>query len=137
MPRDIVVLDTNVLVSALLNPFGAPARLLALVTSGDLVAAYDERILAEWNDVLRRPRFAFPSSEIDALLRTLEREGLRVSGNVEAHLPDPDDASFLEVAATCGATLITGNVRHFPPEYRLGVTVTDPSSFLASRGAPV
>jgi putative PIN family toxin of toxin-antitoxin system len=128
--RELVVLDTNILVSALLRSFGPSARVLDLVLAGVLRVAYDDRILAEWREVLHRERFGFPASEVDALLRYLEQEGLRVSATIIAHLPDPDDAAFLEVAATCGATLITGNGRHYPPDGQKGVTVLEPRAFL-------
>ena len=52
-----VVVDTNVLVSALIQPLGKPAQVLALVRSGALTLLHDERILAEYGEVLRRPRF--------------------------------------------------------------------------------
>ena len=86
--------------------------------------------MAEWREVLHRPRFGFPPLEVDALLLTIEQTGLHVTATITAELPDPDDAAFLEVAATCGATLITGNVRHYPADQRLGVTVLQPRAYL-------
>ena len=55
-----VVLDTNVLVSALLNSFGAPGRVLDLVLAGELTVAHDDRVLAEWRQVLNGGMFGFP-----------------------------------------------------------------------------
>ena len=126
----LVVLDTNILVSALLRSFGPSGRLLDLVLAGALQAAFDDRLMAEWREVLHRPRFGFPPLEVDALLLTIEQTGLHVTATITAELPDPDDAAFLEVAATCGATLITGNVRHYPADQRLGVTVLQPRAYL-------
>jgi len=131
----LVVLDTNILVSAFLSSFGPPARVLDLILSGALQPAFDDRILAEWREVLLRPRFGFPPAEVHALLRFLEQHGLRVTAAVVAPLPDSDDAPFLEVAATCGATLVTGNVRHYPPDRRLGVAVQTPRELLDSLAA--
>ena len=54
-----IVLDTNVLVSGLLNPDGAPGRLLDLILGGRLQILYDDRILGEYSDVLARPQFGF------------------------------------------------------------------------------
>jgi predicted nucleic acid-binding protein len=48
----IVVADTNVLVSGLLSAHGNPARVLDLLTTGDLKAAYDDRIATEYRQVL-------------------------------------------------------------------------------------
>ena len=55
----VVVADTNVLVSGLLSAHGAPARVLDLLTAGDLQAAADDRIAAEYRQVLARPRLGF------------------------------------------------------------------------------
>jgi predicted nucleic acid-binding protein len=46
-------------------------------------------------------------------------------------LPDPDDLPFLEVAAATQAPLISGNLRHFPPERRAGVLLLSPTEFWA------
>jgi putative PIN family toxin of toxin-antitoxin system len=126
-----VVLDTNVLVSALLNSFGAPGRVLDLALAGELTVAYDDRVLAEWRQVLRREKFAFSAGDIEVLLCFIESEGISVNASpLATELPDQDDLPFLEVAHAAEATLITGNTRHYPPESRRGVAVLDPASFL-------
>jgi uncharacterized protein len=126
-----VVLDTNVLVSALLNSFGAPGRVLDLVLAGELSVAYDDRVLAEWRQVLRREKFGFSAGDIEVLLGFVEGEGISVNASPLAiELPDQDDLPFLEVAHAAEATLITGNTRHYPPGARRGVAVLDPASFL-------
>ncbi|MBN1308985.1 MAG: putative toxin-antitoxin system toxin component, PIN family [Chitinispirillaceae bacterium] len=53
------VLDTNVLVSALLNPYGTPSSILNLIIKEKIILAYDVRILCEYEEVLHRPRFDF------------------------------------------------------------------------------
>lgn len=126
-----IVPDTNVLVLALINSFGAPGRVLDLVLAGKLVVAYDDRILAEWRDVLRREKFGFAPTDVRALLGFVEREGTKVNPPVlDVELPDPDDAPFVEVAVAADATLITGNLKHYPPQARGGAKVTDPNTFL-------
>ncbi len=76
-----VVLDTNVVVSALLNSFGTPGRVLDLVLAGELTAAYDDRVLAEWREVLRRKKFGFAARDVEALVGFVEAEGLGVNPN--------------------------------------------------------
>ena len=126
-----VVLDTNVLVSALLNSFRAPGRVLDLALAGELIVAHDDRILAEWQEVLRREKFGFAPADVDALLSFIEREGLKVNPPVlTARLPDPDDLPFLEVALAVEAALITGNLRHYPSEARGEAEVVDAGDFL-------
>jgi putative PIN family toxin of toxin-antitoxin system len=126
-----VVLDTNVLVSALLNSFGAPGRMLDLALAGELTVAYDDRVLAEWRQVLRREKFGFPAGDVEVLLGFVEGEGISTNASpLASALPDQDDLPFLEVAHAAEATLITGNARHSPPEKRQGVVVLDPATFL-------
>jgi putative PIN family toxin of toxin-antitoxin system len=127
----IVVLDTNILVSALLSPFGPPARVLDLMLAGELQPAFDDRVLAEYRDVLSRPRFGFDAEDIGDLLDVIEAEGVAVSATPwPLVLPDPDDAAFVEVAMAAQAILITGNLRHFPADGCPGVVVMLPADFL-------
>jgi len=87
----MVVLDTNVLVSALLNSFGPPGRVLDLVLSGELTVAYDDRVLAEWRQVLHREKFGFSASDVEVLLDFVEGDGISVNASPLAiELPDPD-----------------------------------------------
>ena len=55
----LVVIDTNVLVSALWSKNGAPAKIISLVLQGKLIPCYDYRILSEYRTVLARPKFGF------------------------------------------------------------------------------
>jgi putative PIN family toxin of toxin-antitoxin system len=128
----IVVLDTNVLVSALLRPFGPPARVLDLDLAGEVRLAYDDRLLAEYRQVLARPRFGLVVHDVTHLLDYLAADGLPVVARPLAiSLPDPDDLPFLEVAVEAGAVLVTGNRRHFPAEVCGDVRVLTPADFLA------
>ena len=74
-----VMLDTNILVSALISSFGPPARILDMVLLGDLRLVYDDRILAEYREVLARPRFGFDLNDVADLLHYLEAEGVVVT----------------------------------------------------------
>lgn len=113
-----IVLDTNVLVSGALNPHSAPGRCLDLVLDGELILLFDDRILAEYREVLLRPRFQFGRQDVDALLVFLRSEGESIVARpIAGTLPDPDDLPFLEVAVAGGAdALVSGNLRHFPEE---------------------
>lgn len=128
-----IVLDTNVLVSGLLSPGGPPGRILDLVTSGRVLLLFDDRILAEYRDVLARPRLRIPPVEAAGILDLIERDGLlTVAAPLAAELPDPDDLPFLEVAVAGQVdALVTGNVRHFSPAPGLiEVPVLAPAAFL-------
>lgn len=111
----IVVLDTNILVSGILRPFGPCGAILRLAAAGIIRLAHDSRILSEYRDVLNRPVFGFSEDLVEDLLDQIEQEGLAVVGSpLPFRLPDPHDEPFLEVAiAACAQALVTGNKRHF------------------------
>ena len=127
-----VVVDTNVLVSGLLSPFGAPGIIVGLIAAGRLELCYDARILTEYTDVLRRPVFPFEDEQIRALLAQIRAGGELCSCQPLANpLPDPDDEPFLGVALWSMAEfLVTGNLRHFAPACRQSVRVVSPREFL-------
>jgi putative PIN family toxin of toxin-antitoxin system len=128
-----IVLDTNVLVSGVLNPHGSPGRCLDLILDGDLTPLFDDRILAESRDVLLRPRFGFDPREVGLLVDYFIAEGEALGAPpLDITLPDPDDLAFLEVAIAGNAdALVTGNLRHFPREAVSGrVEILAPSQLL-------
>lgn len=126
------MLDTNVLVSGLLSPYGPPGEIVRLVSAGAVTLCLDARIFAEYDEVLARPRLGFDPDDVASLLDYIHfRSEVVASGPLECRLPDPDDEPFLEVAATCAADcLVTGNVAHFPVEARAGVPVFTPAQFM-------
>ncbi len=127
----LVVLATNILVSALLSPFGAPARVLDLVVAGEAGLACDDRVLTEYREVLSRPRFSFAASDVAALLTFFEHEAEHVvAAPLAVQLPVPHDLMFLEVAVAAGAILVTGNQRHYPEVKRGEVRIVSPADFL-------
>jgi len=128
-----IVLDTNVLVSGLLSPFGPSAQIVRLVAVGEIVLCVDPRILAEYRAVLARPGFGFPPEAAGALIDEIEAAGELVVGRPLAQRPpDPDDEPFLEVALASGAEhVVTGNRRHYPASRRSGVSVVSPRELLA------
>ena len=129
----IVVLDTNVLVSGIINPHGAPGRLVDLLRAGELRVAADDRILSEYADVLHRPRLEpyFAGKDVANIIEYLRYNSERLIATTHiAGLPDEYDAPFLEIAKAAGAILVTGNLKQFPVEKRSGVTVESPAEFI-------
>ncbi len=127
-----IVLDTNVLVAGLLTSHGPSGRVIDLLLNGDLTPCFDDRIIAEYREVLARAKFGFDPTQVEAVLDYIEGEGLHVvAAPLDVSLPDPDDRAFLEVAVAAGAEwLITGNVRHFPTKSRRGIRVVGPREFI-------
>lgn len=124
-----IVLDTNVLVSAMLSGGGAPDMTLQLVLQGAVTLLADSRVLAEYDEVTARPLFAFDDAErrllLDALAAIAEPV---VAPPLRVALPDPEDRVFVEVAVAGRAdAIVTGNVRHFVPRRgKLSVPVLTP-----------
>ncbi len=94
-----IVLDTNVLVSGLLKPFGPSGEIVRMVSAGELILCIDARILSEYKEVLHRPKFKFNKDQISILLDFIKQYGIFISSlPLKKRLPDPDGEPFLEVA---------------------------------------
>jgi uncharacterized protein len=110
-----VVLDTNVLVAALLNPRGTPSDILNLILNVEVILFYDDRIIGEYRSVLKRDKFNLDHDDVDTVVNYLEEIGLRVDARpLDVMTGDPDDVMFYEVLESSRADyLITGNTKHF------------------------
>lgn len=132
MARLRIVIDTNVIVSALLHPGRQAGRVIeAILSRGDRVL-YDVRIEREYREVLARPKFkAIARERADQLLRTLIARGdaVAVAEPFSPPMSDPDDRCFVEVALAGRAdVLLTGNGRDYPTG--LGFEVLDPTALM-------
>jgi len=124
-------MDTNVLVSGLLNPFGKPGSIVDAVLSRRAKLAYDDRILIEYMEVLARPRFGFTKEQRERFFAIMPFQ-VRVQTTPWPHKPSPDpaDTMFLEAAAAAGSRLVTGNMKHYPEYCRGPVHVVTPAEWL-------
>jgi putative PIN family toxin of toxin-antitoxin system len=127
-----IVIDTNVLVAGLLSPFGACGEIVRMVSAGELTLSFDARIISEYNEVLRRPRFGFEEEKVATLLDYIVYRGQTVASSPLSHsLPDTDDEPFLEVTLVGQSVcLVTGNQKHFPTERCQGAKIVSPNEFL-------
>lgn len=127
-----VVLDTNVLASAMLTGGGAPDEVVQSILRGDLHLLIDSRIMAEYDEVTSRPRFGFDAKERRMLLNVIDTIAEPVIARPHhVALPDPDDLPFVEVAISGHAdVLITGNTRHFIDARPYGVSVRTPRQIM-------
>ena len=128
-----VVLDTNVPVSGLLKAHTNAGTIVRLIAAGLLQVVYDGRILAEYREVLNRPKFGFEKAEVEAIISQIEMDGILAAAEPLAErLPDPDDEPFLEVAlAVPGAVLVTGNKKHFATASGQKTPILDPGEFIS------
>lgn len=130
------VFDTNVLVASLLtkNPDSPTALVVDAISEERLIPLYNEEILEEYDDVLRRPKFPFSHDAIRNIMRMIRQFGLAVSPSPTGEiLPDMDDLVFYEVVMekrkSDDAYLVTGNLKHFPAREYI-VTPTEMMSIL-------
>jgi uncharacterized protein len=130
-----VVLDTNILISHCLKPAGNEARVVALAVEGKLRACLSETVVAEYKEVAQRPKFAAQRQCLAWTVAQLAAaaEFVKPRRVCEACL-DEDDNRLLECAAAAGAAyLVTGNLRHFPPNWE-GVRVLNARALLKTLG---
>ncbi len=121
MDRKYVVIDTNVLVSALItrNENSPTVQILHFLANGNIVPVYSDEIVKEYNEVLRRDKFKLPETIIINLLKDIMDNGLKVTDLAEVNevIPDPKDVVFYAVTLSAqdkDAFLVTGNGKHFP-----------------------
>jgi len=119
--RYFAIIDTNVLVSAMLKPISVPATVLQMAFGGIIVPVFNERILREYRKVLLRQKFNFDVDEVDNVLTRLFNVGIYIEGeSVDIPLPDEKDRVFYEVVMDIRkdeeSYLVTGNIKHFPAE---------------------
>jgi putative PIN family toxin of toxin-antitoxin system len=125
------VLDTNVIVSALLQPLGPSARILVLALSGAFQFCVSGAIYDEYEEVLRRPRLKLKEPIIVETLAAIRRQGRWIKTPPHVSVcPDPDDDIFIACAAVVKAHyIVTGNVKDFPSRWEATIVVT-PRQFL-------
>ena len=119
--RYYAVIDTNVLVSAMLKWNSVPGNVLSLTFDGPITPILNQEIVAEYREVLSRPKFHLTKDIIDDVLESLNAVGIYVDADtIDIDLPDPKDRIFYEVVMeerkSEDAYLVTGNIKHFPNE---------------------
>jgi putative PIN family toxin of toxin-antitoxin system len=113
-----LILDTNIIVSALLSPQGLPAKILNLVLNGSVTIVYDNNVVAEYIDVLGRAKLKINNELRNLVIEFIGKEGeYTVAEPQKIKFDDEDDKIFYELYKSGGIDyLITGNKKHFPKE---------------------
>lgn len=112
------VIDTNVLVSAMLKFQSVPGQVANEALLGNLIPLLCDEIVAEYREVLARPKFKFDPKAVDIFIEGIISRGIFVDAvPVEEIIPDPKDIVFYEVVMEGrreydDAYLVTGNIKH-------------------------
>lgn len=135
------VIDTNVLVSALLRWDSVPGVVLEQALVGSIVPLLSDEIMKEYEEVLRRKKFPFQEQDILTLTDGIRKRGVFLDpAKVEENLPDPKDVVFyavtMEARKDDDAYLVTGNTKHFPLKPFV-VTPREMLTILENGGKPV
>jgi len=113
------VVDTNVIVSALLKRTSIPGKVVQHVLAGIVIPVFSKEILSEYKEVLSRKKFSFSSKVIENVIKMIIKNGIELSGiQTEEKTSDPKDMIFYEVTMDSRQTentfLVTGNIKDFP-----------------------
>ena len=117
--RYYAVIDTNVLVSAMLKWQSVPGSIIEFAINGVIVPVLNREIVDEYRTVLLRPKFGLTDDIVKAIIDSLENVGLYIDKEpITIDLPDPKDRIFYEIVMKEreeeDAYLVTGNIKHFP-----------------------
>lgn len=116
----LVVIDTNILVSALLSKHddASTVKVIDALYSSQIIPLYNNEILDEYIEVLHRKKFHFSENLIQLLIQSIRDNGISVERlTTNEELPDPKDLVFYEVCMAKrdeDSMLVTGNMKHFP-----------------------
>jgi putative PIN family toxin of toxin-antitoxin system len=115
------VIDTNVLVSAMLKWNSVPGNIIELVFDGLIVPVFSREIIEEYKEVLSRSKFHLSNDIVEDIIGSLTDSGIFVDGETQnMEFIDEKDRMFFEVVMEErkeeDAYLVTGNIRHFPVE---------------------
>lgn len=127
----VAVIDTNVIVSALIKPNSNPEKIISYVEQGKIIPIYNDEIMDEYVEVLHRDKFHFSEERIQSILNTIKDYGRVLNGiETDEFFSDPSDIKFFQVVLAANmiqdSYLITGNLKDFPKR----VFIVDPDMMI-------
>ena len=129
----LVVLDTNVIISALLKPLSIPGDVLEKFYEKSVTMVLSQEIYEEYLDVLSRRHFNWSFDIVSRFQTFLNCDTHHLEpAPMHMDLIDESDRPFIECAAMARCPIVTGNTKHFTGLDRLGIKVYTPKDFLAT-----
>lgn len=120
-----VVLDTNILVSALINENGKPRKIVNLFYDKKITVYYSQGIIEEYKTVLSRKEFNINPNRIGSIINATRRIGIFTEPETSIFpMEDESDRIFYDTAQSASAWLVTGNTKHYPVN-NFVITVSD------------
>ncbi len=139
MKAPTIIIDTNVIVSALRSSRGASFKLLSLFRSRAYLLAISVPLVLEYEDVLGRNPEDSPISQaaaddiLDQICAAAERYDIHFLWR--PLLRDPKDDHVLELAVAARAQyIVTYNKKDFVEVDKFGIKVVDPREMLQEIG---
>ena len=119
--KAFAILDTNVLVSAVISSSGYPYDILRLIQSGNVIPIYDERMLNEYKEVFHYDKLKISEETFQQTFTLILKSGLLIQDveTTKAQLLDQSDIPFFEVKESSeefDSVLVTGNLKHYPEQ---------------------
>lgn len=110
-----LVIDTNIIVSALLSADSNAFKVLSDALDGKYTVLISEEVFQEYQDVLHREKFGFDEEIISFLLEWFKENAIWIEVS-KSNIPmkDEKDRVFYDLAKSCKARLVTGNIKHYP-----------------------
>lgn len=115
----VAVIDTNVIVSALLKEESNPGKIISYIRNETIIPVYDEDILKEYNEILHKEKFHFTEEQINDLFTLFKIHGRVLNETkTDEFFKDKTDIKFFQIVLTANmiqdSYLVTGNLKHFP-----------------------
>ena len=114
------VIDTNVIVSAMLKRNSVPWIVVNKLFDGTIIPLANNEIIEEYEEVLSRKKFSFNKKDVSNFIKEFRKKAILLDRTIsDEQFVDLDDVVFYEIVITArkksrNSYLVTGNKKHFP-----------------------
>ncbi len=131
MKKQNIVIDTNVLLSALYLNKGASYKLLSIIDSNKFVVNISTTLIYEYEEILKQ-KSKLEFKYIDSILNYICKIGKKnkIFYLWRPKLKDADDDFLLELAVKSGSIIVTLNGKDFKQAKQFNLKVMTPKEFL-------